>query len=72
VKDGEEILLARRGGKIIVASDTIPSGMTTRPSQSVYGTIQFTAASTTEGQAAGGKFTVALGDLTARPIWVPE
>jgi hypothetical protein len=39
--------------------------MTTRPSQSVYRTIQFTAASTTEGQAAGGKLTVELGDLIA-------
>ena len=39
--------------------------MTTRPSQSDSRTIQFTAASTTEGQAAGGKLTVALGDLIA-------
>jgi hypothetical protein len=39
--------------------------MTTRPSQSVCRTIQFTAASPTEGQAAGGKLTVALGDLIA-------
>jgi hypothetical protein len=39
--------------------------MTTRPSQSDSRTIQFTAASTTEGQAAGAKLTVALGDLIA-------
>jgi hypothetical protein len=39
--------------------------MTTRPPQPVYRAIQFTAASTTEGQAGGGKLTVALGDLIA-------